>query len=109
MADKKRIPDAVRAEVEARVTTFNQEVVKNPYRFFSVRFRGKYIYIDRDNYGFVSQRARLTYTGDIEQWKFAIYKHSDGRYDPREWMFPGAEYLDGTVEGALRAAMEAYP
>jgi hypothetical protein len=109
MAGKKSIPDAVRAEVEARVAQFNQEVVKNPHRFFSARFRGKYIYLDRDNYGFVSQRARLTYTGDMEQWEFAIYKHSDGRYAPREGMFPGAEHLDGTVEGALRAAMKAYP
>lgn len=40
---------------------------------------------------------------------FAIYKYSDERYDPEEWRFPGAGHLDGTVEGALRACMEAYP
>jgi hypothetical protein len=100
MAGKKKIADAVRAEVEDRVTQFNRNVIEDSYRYFSARFRGKYVYLDRENYGYVSQRARLTYTGDMEQWKFAIYKHSDERYDPREWMFPGAEHLDGTVESA---------
>jgi len=109
MAGKKAIPAAVRAEVAARVAQFNEQVVKNPYQYFSVRFRGKYVYLDREAYGHVGQRARLTYTGDMEQWEFAIYKYSDERYAPDEWLFPGGEYLDGTIEGALRAAMEAYP
>ena len=26
-----------------------------------------------------------------------------------EWMFPGSQYLDGTLEGAMRAGLEAYP
>ncbi len=95
----------MRAEVEARVTQFNREVVKDPHRYFSARFRGKYIYLDRDGYGHIGPRARVTYTGDLEQWEFAIYKYSDERYDPNEWMFPGAEHIDG----ALRAAMDAYP
>jgi hypothetical protein len=30
-------------------------------------------------------------------------------YDPPKQMFPGAGHVDGTIEGALRAAMEAYP
>ena len=109
MAGKKAIPDEVRAQVEARVERFNREVVKHPLRFFSVRFRDKYAYLDRDTYGRVGQRVRLTYSGDMEGWDFAIYKYSDERYDPDEWMFPGAEHIDGTIEGALRAAMEAYP
>ncbi|MGC9397267.1 MAG: hypothetical protein ACP5J4_20670 [Anaerolineae bacterium] len=109
MPRKKAISDEVRADVEARVARFNRDVVKNPHQFFSVRFRGKNAYLDRDDYGHVGPRARLTYTGDMEQWKFAIYKYSDECYDPEEWMFPGAGHVDGTVEGALRAAMEAYP
>ena len=109
MAGKKAIPDAVRAEVEACVAQFNREVVKDPHRHFSARFRGKYVYLDRDDYGYIGPRARLTYTGDLEQWEFAIYKYSDERYDPDEWMFPGSGHIDGTVEGALRTAMAAYP
>jgi hypothetical protein len=109
MAGKKAIPDEVRAEVEAQVARFNEEVVKDSHQYFSVRFRGKHAYFDRDDYGYVGPRARLTYTGDMKQWEFAIYKYSDEHYDPEEWMFPGAEYIDGTVEGALHAAMQAYP
>jgi len=109
MAGKKAIPDEVRAEVEARVARFNREVVKNPQQQFSVRFRGKNAYFDRDDYGRVGPRARITYTGDMEQWEFAIFRYSREFYDPDEWLFPGAEHVDGTVEGALRAAMEAYP
>jgi hypothetical protein len=109
MAGKKAIPDAVRAEVEARVAQFNQDVVRDPHRYFVVRFRGKYAYLDRETYGRVGQRARLSYTGDMEGWEFAIYKYSDERYDPHEWLFPGGGHIDGTIEGALRAAMEAYP
>jgi len=41
-------------------------------------------------------------------WDFAIFKWSTETYDPDEWMFPGSELVDGTVEGAMRAGLEAY-
>lgn len=50
----------------------------------------------------------LTYTGDMDGWEFAIFKYSNERYNPDEWMFPGSEYIDGTVKGALKACVEAY-
>jgi hypothetical protein len=53
--------------------------------------------------------VRLTYTGDPASWEFAIYKYSDERYDAAEWLFPGSEHVDGTIEGALKAGLEAYP
>ena len=53
--------------------------------------------------------CRLTYTGDLNSWEFAIYKYSDNRYDPDEWMIPGIGQFDGTVEGAMKAGLEAYP
>jgi len=43
----------------------------------------------------------------MDNWGFAIYRHSRNFYDPDEWMFPG--YVNGTVEGAMKAGMEAYP
>lgn len=104
-----KIPQDIRAQVEATVTRFNRTVIRDPETVFSVRFRGQYVYLDRGDYGRVGPRGRLTWTGDIAQWDFAIYKYSNERYDPEEWMFYGAEHLDGTVEGALRACMEAYP
>jgi hypothetical protein len=49
------------------------------------------------------------YTGELTKWEFAIYKYSNGAYDPSEWFFPGAEYIDGTIEGAMKAGLVAYP
>jgi hypothetical protein len=47
--------------------------------------------------------------GSIDNWDFAIFKYSDERYDPEEWFFTGANQVDGTVEGAMKAGLEAYP
>jgi hypothetical protein len=44
----------------------------------------------------------------MNNWGFAIYKYSAGRYNPDEW-FPGDEYVDGTIEGAMMAGLHAYP
>ena len=106
MARKKSIPDDVRNEVEEIVERFNA-TADYPY---VARFRGKFLYLGRKNYfGEVAPICRLTYTGDVQQWEFAIYKYSSDGYDPDEWMFPGMGHVDGTVEGALKAGQEAYP
>ena len=103
------IPPAVKQRVEEVIDQFNARVIGNPERYYVPRYRGRYLYLDRLDYGVRSQIARLTYTGSTDQWDFAIYKYSDDRYDPEEWLFPGSGYLDGTIEGALRAGLEAYP
>jgi len=51
----------------------------------------------------------MEYFREIDEWKFAIFKWSTKIYDPDECMFSGSEFVDGTVEGAMRAGMEAYP
>ena len=79
------------------------------YIFYTVRYRGKYLYLDRHTPFKSGPICRLTYTDDIENWDFAIYKYSSERYDPDEWFFPGDSYVDGTIEGAMRAGLEAYP
>ncbi len=53
--------------------------------------------------------ARLEYTGNTDHWGLAIFKYRDERYDAEEWFFPGAGYVDGTLEGAMKAGLEAYP
>ena len=45
----------------------------------------------------------------MQKWSFAIYKYSDEQYDEEEWFFPGSEHVDGTIEGAMKAGLEAYP
>jgi hypothetical protein len=103
------IPDAVKTEVATIVQHFNTTVIRNSHCLYVPRYRGKFLYLDRQDYGRLSPICRLEYTGKMEKWSFAIYKYSDERYDEEEWFFPGSEHVDGTLEGALKAGLEAYP
>ena len=51
----------------------------------------------------------MEYFKEINEWEFAIFKWSSESYDPDEIFFPGIELVDGTIEGALKAGMAAYP
>ena len=104
----KGIPDDIKAQMNEIVARFN-EGSGDPTCFYSARFRGSYLYLDRSDFGQIGPICRLKYTGDMDNWGFAIYKFSSERYDLEEWFFPGSEYVDGTVEGAMRAGLEAYP
>lgn len=103
------IPESVQQQVDEIVQKFNQRVIKDPHRYYVTRFRGKFLYLDRHDYAFLSHVCRLKYTGQIDDWDFAIYKYSDGVYDQDEWMFPGSGHVDGTIEGAMKAGLQAYP
>lgn len=134
MARKKAIPQDIRDQVIAIVNQFNEEnarpqepgpmqkllkmmgrasaIEDNQYREgeYVPRFRGSFLYLDRVGWnGRLSEICRLKWTGDMTDWEFAIYRHSRNRYDPDEWMFPGSGEVDGTVAGAMRAGMAAYP
>ena len=103
------IPDAVKTEVATIVQHFNTATIRNPHCVYVPRYRGKFLYLDRRDYGRLSPICRLEYTGKMEDWSFAIYKYSDEHYDEEEWFFPGSEHIDGTIEGAMKAGLEAYP
>ena len=102
------IPDDVKREVEAIVERFNRENSARDDCYYEAQFRGKHCYLYRSDYGRLGPICRLTYTGKMNGWDFAIFKWSTETYDPDEWMFPGSELVDGTVEGAMRAGLEAY-
>ncbi len=107
---KKSIPNQVKAQIATVIERFNQEVGQQYMITYVSRYRGNYLYLDRvDFMGNQGPICRLTYTGDLNSWEFAIYKYSDNRYDPDEWMIPGIGQFDGTVEGAMKAGLEAYP
>ena len=132
---KSMIPHEIRDQVIAIVNQFNAENAllskANPMRQllqmlkissskqdetrrhifeYIPRFRGAYLYLDRVDYDQrPSQICRLKWTGAMDKWEFAIYKHSQNRYDPHEWFFPGSGEVDGTVAGAMRAGNQAYP
>ena len=104
----KKIPDDVKAQVDGIVARFN-EGSGVPTCFYAVRYRGNYLYLERSDFGQIGPICRLKYTGDMNKWEFAIFKWSSERYDPDEWIFPGLEYVDGTIEGAMMAGLHAYP
>lgn len=105
----KAIPDDIKDSVDTIVSAFNQKMFKDEDCQYQTRYKGVNLYIDRYEYGRVSQVCRLSYNGSMRNWKFAIFKYSSESYDQHECMFPGSECLDGTVEGALKAGLEAYP
>ncbi|MEW5766529.1 MAG: hypothetical protein AB1797_02735 [bacterium] len=105
----KAIPDDVRKSVEEIVERFNRENLRRDDCYYSVRFRGRCAYLDRYAYGKVGPICCLRYTGKMDGWEFAIFKWSSETYDPKEWMFPGISLVDGTIEGAMKAGLKAYP
>lgn len=105
----KGIPESIKKQVEETVRRFSEESMGYPNLYYSVRYRGNYLYLDRVEYGKAGSICRLKFNGKMDNWDFAIYKYSTGSYDPDEWLFPGTGSVDGTVEGAMKAGLEAYP
>ena len=103
------IPVEAREEALRSIARFNQEMLPESKCRYIPRFKGKYLYLDREDCGDVGRICRLEYIRRKRLWEIAIYKYSTDRYDPEEWFFPGSEFVDGTIEGALKAGMQAYP
>jgi hypothetical protein len=103
------IPLDVREQADQIVADFNTRVIRNPACFYVARYTGPYLYLHRHNHGAVGPICRLNYQGALNNWGFAIYKYSRERYDPDEMFFPGSEFVDGTIDGAMNAGLEAYP
>ena len=106
---KKLIPDEIREKVSVIVEEFNQQELKTTDVRYIARFQGRFLYLDRIAYGKKEPVSRMEYFREINEWEFAIFKWSTEIYDPEEWFFPGSELVDGTIEGAMRAGMKAYP
>ncbi|MBN1431111.1 MAG: hypothetical protein JXB07_22265 [Anaerolineae bacterium] len=103
------IPDDVKKRVHEIVEAFNEREIKAKNCRYVARFRGRYLFLDRCERGTPSPICRLEYTGDLDDWGFAIYKYSRDTYDAHDWFFPGSQHIDGTIEGAMRTGIEAYP
>lgn len=103
------IPKDVKDFVRNEVARFNREFGEERDVAYLVRFRGDHAYFDLDEGGFEpGPTFRLKFTGDLANWEFAIFRWSIERYDPDAWYFPGADLVDGTIEGALEAGYRAY-
>lgn len=106
---KKLIPDEIREKVSIAVEKFNRQELKGIDARYTVRFQGRFLYLDRVAYSRKEPVCRMEYFKEIDEWEFAIFKWSTETYDPDEYMFPGSEFVDGTVEGAMIAGLRAYP
>jgi hypothetical protein len=106
---KKLIPDEIRKKVTEVIDSFNQEELNSSSCNFIARFKGKFLYLDRYVYGKATPICRLKYQGDFDDWDFAIFKWSSESYDSEDFFFDGSQYVDGTIEGAMKAGMYAYP
>lgn len=106
---KKLIPDDIREKVIGIIEQFNQEELRNLSCYYIARFQGKFLCLDRYAYGRKSPVCCLKYNGKFDEWKFAIFKWSSESYDPDESFFYGRQFVDGTIEGAMKAGMQAYP
>lgn len=105
------ITEEVKKEVIKIIDDFNNEYFDEDVKvlFYLAEFKGKFLYLKRHEYGTTSPVVRLEYTGDMKDWDFAIFKWSSEEYDFDEGFFPGAQFVDGTIEGAMKAGLEAYP
>jgi len=104
----KSIPKEIQDQVNEIIADFNRKRFGKSGRGYQARFRGRFLYLSRTDWGRPSPICRLTYTGQMDGWEFAIYKYLDEVYDPDEWFFPGADKVDGTVVGAMEAGLKAY-
>jgi hypothetical protein len=102
----KDMPSLVKKEAKEIVEQFNKEL-ENKEVFYVPKFKGRFLYLNRSEYGRVSEICRLEYTGRMEDWTFAIFKYSTEEYEEDE-IFPGEEFVDGTIVGAMKAGMRAY-
>ena len=93
------IPKEIQQEVAGIIEAFNNRQFRGRTDTvaYYAEMQGKFLYLNRKEYGKISPVARLTFTGDMEEWEFAIFKWSREQYDPDEWMFPGFNLFDGTI------------
>jgi hypothetical protein len=102
------IPNEIKMQIEKIVADYNSRTIDEYYHYVT-RYEGCYLFLDRKESINISPICRLEYTGDMNKWKFAIYKYSSGSYDCDEYTFPGIQYVDGTIAGAMKAGLAAYP
>jgi hypothetical protein len=104
----KSIPEHSHLEVDRIIKKFNLETFGKNRRCYVARIKGRYMYLSLSDGINVSLMCRLTYTGKMDGWEFAISMRSDEKYDAEKLTFPGSDYLDGTIVGAMKAALEAF-
>ena len=126
----KKIPEAVRQRMEARLRRHAEEQFAGRYTRLEVRFRGQFCYVDaytepeplgpnwppadwpesREEYlerlrNTPVHLCRLRYFGEEERWGFGFYSYASERYELS--MFPTGEFF-GPAEYALQVSGQMY-
>jgi len=109
MPKKEIIPASVVSEIELIVENFNKNYMSKKNSKYVPKIKGKFIYLMRTDDESLKHICRLTYHGNLKKTDFAIYKYSTEKYDSNEWMFDGANFVNGTLKGAMKAGLKAYP
>ena len=108
--DNAKIPGVVQEELIQHIEAFNKKHLSKGLCKYVPKIQEKYLYLTRTiGNGSVEQICRLRYTDDINNMDFAIYKYSTEKYSSSECNFDGYKLVDGTVEGAMKAGLKAYP
>jgi hypothetical protein len=105
----KSIPKDVKTAVLNAVAEFNSKNFGDWEIGYIARFQGHNIYLDWKQFRSRYPICRLTFFAKPNGLEFAIFKYSTRRYSPDECFFPGDDEVNGTIEGAMRAGMKAYP
>lgn len=104
-----KIPKDLIQEINDIVDKFNSNIYKDNEAKFIPVVKDSYLYLKREVNVNLESVVRLEYTWDMKNWDFAIYRYSTETYDDCDIFFPGDEYIDGTIEGAMKAGSETYP
>ena len=119
---KTKIPAEIKQQADAIVVRFNTDVLHNdPEARYVTRYRDGYLYLGHEFQGRFGPICRLTYTGDIDDWRVrplggylsAEFRHqteTDGVKRRQKW-FESEQESDGTlrVAGIITALLQSPP
>ncbi len=80
-----RIPAEVKTQVTEIVERFHATEIHDPNCRNVSRYRDRFLYLDREDYGRLHPICRLEYKGKVDDWSFAVSKYSDKRYDDEDY------------------------
>ncbi len=79
---RQAIPEEVKKQADEIVAGFNKRILKDSNRYYATRYKGGFLYLDRYDYGTMSQICRLRYTGKMNK----EYKHASPQITQRRMM-----------------------
>ena len=99
----------IQSELCDRVNEFSEKYLSRFDCRYLADARGKFIFLYRQRFdGTLERIGRLTYKGDKENMDFAFFNRKKQKNDP-DCLPSKKRHLDGTIEGAMKAGLEAYP